>query len=61
MEVLRKISAYLIYSSSLSPDKIAQFETKEKAEIEKGRVKNQRTCAIQDRLAILEFLDFFGG
>ncbi|MDD6162497.1 MAG: hypothetical protein PUB35_06895 [Campylobacteraceae bacterium] len=41
MEVLRKISAYLIYSSSLSPDKIAQFETKEKAEIEKGRVKNQ--------------------
>ena len=34
MGVLRKISAYLIYSSSLSPDKIAQFETKEKAEIE---------------------------
>ncbi|MDD7091006.1 hypothetical protein [Campylobacter sp.] len=34
MEALRRISAYLIYSSSLSPDEIAQFETKEKAKIE---------------------------
>lgn len=54
MEVLRKISAYLIYSSSLSPDEISDFWGI-------NLIVKKNNTIISNRLAILEFLDFFGG
>ena len=53
MEVLRKISAYLIYSSSLSTDEISGFW-------DINLIVEKNNTIISNRLAILEFLDFFG-